>query len=585
MKMHADISLRSVLQKTVYLVSLSLLCLHSGFSQDSLQHIKESLYLQTDRDLYVVGEQVWMKVNKLNAHSNKPDNISKVVYIELLNQAGYPVNQLKLHVPDKSGFASFTLSDTLSSGNYLLRSYTSWMKNFPAQDFSFRTISVINPFRNIEKIGVQKSALVDEGEDTSQMVRTDNGLLFELNFDRSSYGTRERVQVSIQARDSSGNPVEADLSLSIARSILFNDQRANFHDPVHPSGKEEPALPSPYLPELEGVILSGTLLNSITDEPIGNEDIVLSIVGKTARCQFYRTNDTGEFYFNLDNSGVQELVIQPLDSALGDYYVELEPDFLNVYDHPLSGPLYLDTTKLQALNQGIINMQIENEYKPYRHPKLVSTPEPLEYDFYGDAEYHIQISDYIPLKTIREVIKEIVPMVSVRVKDGLNSLVVENGVDNVNFDKAPLVLVDGVPFGDVDQILNISLSELESIEVINLKYFLDGHVFEGIVHFVTVEGKMAGLEVDHAVFRQAYTAISKESCFSSPVYNSDSLKSSPLPDFRNTLYWNPDLHTREDGLTSLEFYTSDETGYYTVFVEGISTEGKSGYIYKKLLVH
>ena len=62
------------------------------------------------------------------------------------------------------------------------------------------------------------------------------------------------------------------------------------------------------------------------------------------------------------------------------------------------------------------------------------------------------------------------------------------------------------------------------------------------------------------VFRQAYAALSEESSFQSPEYSSDSLKNSPLADFRNTLYWNPDLHTREDGTSSFEFYTSDETG-------------------------
>lgn len=585
MQTFINISLRSVLQKTACLVSLGLSCLHSGFSQDNLQYLEESLYLQTDRELYVVGEQVWMKVYKLDAHGNKPDNFSKVVYIELLNQSGYPVNQVKLHVPDKSGFASFTLSDTLSSGNYLLRTYTSWMKNYPARDFSFRTISVINPFHSLEHIGVQRSVPVVEELDTSPLVRTDNGLHLELKFDTTSHGTRELVRVSIQARDSSGNPEEADLSVSIARSFLFNDHRGSIHDPVHSSGTDEPASSKPYLPELEGVVLSGTMLNSITDEPIRNEDIVLSIVGKTARCQFYRTNDTGEFYFNLDDSGVQEIVIQPVDSAVSDYYVELDPDFHNAYDHPLAGPLYLDTTKLQALNQGIISTQIENIYKPYLQRMHAGTTEPPEYDFYGEPETHIQISDYIPLKTIREVIKEIVPMVIVRVKDGLYSLRVENGVEGGFFKNKPLVLVDGVPFDDVKQILNISLSELERIEVINLRYFLDGYVFEGIIHFVTVEGKMAGLEVDHEVFRQAYAAFSEESYFSSPVYNSDSLKGSPLPDFRNTLYWNPDLHTREDGNTSFEFYTADETGDYTVVVEGISPEGKTGFIYKKLFVH
>ena len=111
----------------------------------------------------MVGEEVWLKVYKLDAHGNKADNFSKVVYIELLNQAGYPVNQLKLHVPDRSGCTGFTLSDTLSSGNYLLRAYTSWMKNYPAEDFAFRTISVINPFRSMESIGAGSPEPASEG--------------------------------------------------------------------------------------------------------------------------------------------------------------------------------------------------------------------------------------------------------------------------------------------------------------------------------------------------------------------------------------------------------------------------------------
>lgn len=565
------------------LICLALSCWLPGFSQDVPQDYRESIYLQTDRDLYIVGEQVWMKVYKMDAHGNKPDNFSKVVYIELLNQAGYPVLQLKLHVPDKSGSAGFTLSDTLSSGNYLLRAYTSWMKNYPARDFSFRTISLINPFRNMESIGVRSSIQVGEDADTCLTVQTDNGLLLELTSDSSTYGIREPVKVNIQASDLSGNPVEADLSVSVSRSCLYNDLRANNHDRVHLSGSEKPGS-TPYLPELEGVILSGTMLNSTTDEPIASKKILLSIVGKAARCQIYKTKDKGEFYFNLDNSGVQEIVIQPADSAVSDYYVNLESDFHVGYDHPLPGPFYLDTTRLQALNQGIINMQIENIYKAYRHGNSAANPEAPEIDFYGDPEYNIQISDYVLLKNIREVIKEIVPKVSVRVSKGKSSLWVDNGIDDLYFDNTPLVLVDGVPFDDVDQVLNISITELERIEVINLRYFLDGHMFEGIIHFITKEGKMAGLEFDHAIFRQAYAAFSEESSFRGPLYSSDSVKNSPLADFRNTLYWNPDLHTREDGNTSFEFYTSDDTGDYTVIVEGISPDGKSGFIYKKLLV-
>jgi hypothetical protein len=240
---------------------------------------------------------------------------------------------------------------------------------------------------------VQGTIPLVEGTDTSPRARTDNGLLLEVEFDTIRCGTRERVKVNVLATDTSGNPVEADLSVSIVKSCLFDDHRENILNLDYPSKMEEPGVPALYLPELEGLVLRGIMLNSITDEPVGNENIVLSILGKAARCQIYKTNSMGEFYFNLDDSGVKEMVIQPVNSAVSDYYVELEPDFHNAYDHPFPGPLYLDTMKLRALNQAIINMQIEYIYNPYRDHDRDGTPYTNEIDFYGDPEYGIQIAD------------------------------------------------------------------------------------------------------------------------------------------------------------------------------------------------
>ena len=586
MKTLANIRMKFVLQKAVCLLCLAMLCGYPGFSQDSLQQFKESLVLRTDRDLYVVGEEVWMKVYKLDANDGNADNLSKVVYIELLNQAGYPVNQLKVHVPDRSGSTGLTLSDTLSSGNYLLRAYTSWMKNYPAEDFAFRTISVINPFRSMDNIGPgspdpdtrSRDANADPG------VPDQKSLHLDITFDSTRYSTRDRVKASVLARDASGNPVEADLSVSIVKSGLISDPREGIMRQVPSGESKESREPARYLPELEGVVLSGRISNTNTEEPIGNEDIMLSIVGKAARCQIYKSNSEGEFNFNLDDTGVLELVIQPVDSAVNDYYVELETDFLNAFDHPLPGPFYLDTSRLRALNQGIINMQIENIYKPYRQGITSNHAAAGETDFYGEAEYHIQMSDYISLNNLREVIKEIVPAVSLRIRYGESFLWMDNGIAEQQFYKGPLVLVDGVPFDDVDQILNINIRELESIEVINLKYILDGRLFEGIIHFMTIEGKMAGMEFKQRVFRQAYAALSERFSFQSPGYSSDTLKNSPLADFRNTLYWNPGLQTRGEGSVSFEFYTSDEKGEYTLILEGRSADGRSGIIYKKLRV-
>ena len=44
------------------------------------------------------------------------------------------------------------------------------------------------------------------------------------------------------------------------------------------------------------------------------------------------------------------------------------------------------------------------------------------------------------------------------------------------------------------------------------------------------------------------------------------------PDFRTTLFWDPDI-TIENGTANRLFFTSDQTGMYKIIVEGITDEG------------
>ena len=97
--------------------------------------------------MYISGEKVWLKIYKINGLNNTPGNVSKVVYIELLDPDNNPINQLKVGIDGYSGSAVFRLPDTLRTGNYFIRSFTHWMQNFPEDFFSYKKISVINPFR------------------------------------------------------------------------------------------------------------------------------------------------------------------------------------------------------------------------------------------------------------------------------------------------------------------------------------------------------------------------------------------------------------------------------------------------------
>lgn len=46
------------------------------------------------------------------------------------------------------------------------------------------------------------------------------------------------------------------------------------------------------------------------------------------------------------------------------------------------------------------------------------------------------------------------------------------------------------------------------------------------------------------------------------------------PDYRSTLYWNPDIFIDEDGKASFEFFTSDEKEEYILLIEGMTADGK-----------
>ncbi|WP_017731187.1 TonB-dependent receptor plug domain-containing protein [Nafulsella turpanensis] len=61
--------------------------------------------------------------------------------------------------------------------------------------------------------------------------------------------------------------------------------------------------------------------------------------------------------------------------------------------------------------------------------------------------------------------------------------------------------------------------------------------------------------------------------FYTPNYHKDD-PSHAKPDFRSTLYWNPDIFIDEDGEAEIKFFTSDEKEEYILLIEGITADGR-----------
>ncbi|HEX8060229.1 MAG TPA: hypothetical protein VF473_04800 [Cyclobacteriaceae bacterium] len=110
------------------------------------QALQEKVFVRTDRGGYITGELMWFKVYCVDGYKSQPLDISKVVYVELLGEANEVVLQRKIEMKEGVGSGSMFVPASLSSGNYVLRAYTNWMKNFGPEFYFHCTVSIVNTF-------------------------------------------------------------------------------------------------------------------------------------------------------------------------------------------------------------------------------------------------------------------------------------------------------------------------------------------------------------------------------------------------------------------------------------------------------
>ena len=112
----------------------------SGFDN---QYPREKVYLHTDNDAYMEGETLWFKAYVVRASTLRPEPVSKVLYVELLDDCGR-IAQRRLLRLDSLGRAEGDLELKLPvrAGYYELRAYTREMVNWGAEACFSRVIPV-----------------------------------------------------------------------------------------------------------------------------------------------------------------------------------------------------------------------------------------------------------------------------------------------------------------------------------------------------------------------------------------------------------------------------------------------------------
>lgn len=114
------------------------------FTKYVLNDFTEKVFMHTDKNAYIAGEIIWFKIYDINATTNTLSDLSKVAYVEILDATNKPLLQSKVALKKGEGDASLYIPHTIASGNYLMRCYTNWMKNFDAAYFFEKRVSIVN---------------------------------------------------------------------------------------------------------------------------------------------------------------------------------------------------------------------------------------------------------------------------------------------------------------------------------------------------------------------------------------------------------------------------------------------------------
>ena len=92
---------------------------------------QEKVYIHMDNTCYFQGDTIWFAAYLVKTSTDKPSDVSGVLYVELLNNEGYLVERKLIEMQNGRGHGFFALDNQIQySGYYELRAYTRWQLNW-----------------------------------------------------------------------------------------------------------------------------------------------------------------------------------------------------------------------------------------------------------------------------------------------------------------------------------------------------------------------------------------------------------------------------------------------------------------------
>lgn len=521
----------------------------------------EAVFVHFDKEVYVAGGALHYKAYVVNGNGERQNNI---LYFSL-----YGVNNRKeLHwrtnVVNNMAYGLFPLPADLPEGIYEVRAYTNAMRCRSSENF-FRWRLLI--------IGFTKQTTDTLFAPVIKPVRpvvtelTHSGIEMKVSGERINPGEMVNIGISNNTEDS------AFMSLSVCLETPFSERLQNQYttDLNEVTTDIDVQNSRDGFSEVNGYILSGTLLQRSTSLPLAHTKIILGVVDSTKPAILYsKTDEKGDFYFYLnpqyDN---YDIVIQTVDDIYNDDLLWiLEDKALN--SHPDMVLFKPEEEQQQFLNR-LRELRVIEAIFNNQTDTLITEKISVSYsDLFQNPSQKIEIWDYVSMQNFNEIDDNILPSIRFFRQNNRQSLMIFNGAQQSWCDNI-LLLLNGVPFTDLDYFGLLSSKQLKRVELFATGFVLGGLCYNGVV---------AAYTYDHAI---PETYLKSKACVWQNKVIANGYKTiipeqdgdDRIPDFRDNLCFEPDLRIGPGKTTHVTFPASYLDGKYHIVLAGISDSGRS----------
>ena len=247
-----------------------------------------SVYLSSDKDIYIAGENLWYNAFILDAQTVELSEQDHILYLQLVNtETDSTVWKEMYPVVHGTSSGHVYLAPALPAGKYMLRAYTahSFFRD-QTNLYAVTPIQIVKTAAAIKNYGRPAAAAP---------FQTGKRLNIRITGIQAAYTSKEPVSLKITSTDATGKPMPAVISISIF-DRLFNNPAID-HDiaSYYYEKKENYLTKKPFLPDS----ISGQVLG----KKMSRQLLMLFNYNKSVT-QFLSTDNNGKFFLDADNLSI-----------------------------------------------------------------------------------------------------------------------------------------------------------------------------------------------------------------------------------------------------------------------------------------